>query len=73
MVTLISKQFYENRQVGDDYLAHYRAEYAGTSQDTKPTEGIVSGSSFLEVDTGDIYIFDETSGAGWTKQFSLQD
>ena len=46
-------------------------EAAGTSTDTKPTEGIVSGSIYTEVDTGDVYLFDEESGQ-WVEQFSLQ-
>ena len=42
-------------------------ELAGNSGDTKPTGGIVTGSRFLEVDTGKEYIFDEVSG-GWVLQ-----
>lgn len=34
--------------------------------DTKPTEGLATGSSLVEVDTGDAYLFDEVSG-DWTK------
>ncbi len=34
----------------------------GLSSDTKPTENIVSGSTFYEIDTGTIYRFDEVSG-----------
>lgn len=41
--------------------------FAGNSGDTKPTTGIVTGSSFLEVDTGIEYLFDEVSG-GWVAQ-----
>ena len=39
----------------------------GNSGDTKPTAGIVTGSSFLDVDTGIEYLFDEVSG-GWVAQ-----
>lgn len=35
---------------------------AGLSTDTKPTTGLCTGSEFLEVDTGKIWYFDETSG-----------
>jgi hypothetical protein len=44
-------------------------EAAGLSTDTKPEANIVTGSSFLEVDTGDAYLFDETAAAGsrWKK------
>lgn len=37
-------------------------EMAGLSTDTKPTEGIMTGSSYLEIDTGDVFLFDEESG-----------
>lgn len=42
-------------------------EAAGLSGDVKPTEGIVTGSLFREVDTGMEYAFDEASGI-WTAQ-----
>lgn len=42
-------------------------KFAGNSGDTKPTDFIVTGSSFLEVDTGIEYLFDELSG-GWVAQ-----
>ena len=34
------------------------AEYAGLSLDAKPTEGVSTGSIFLEVDTSAVYVFD---------------
>lgn len=37
------------------------AKIAGLSTDTKPT-GLAMGSEFLEVDTGDKYLYNETSG-----------
>lgn len=40
---------------------HY-IEAAGLSTDTKPTTNLVTGSLFLEVDTGKVYAFDEISG-----------
>ena len=45
-------------------------EYAGTSSDTKPTGDIIAtGSVFIEVDTGDVYFFNEdgASGSQWVK------
>lgn len=39
---------------------------AGLSRDDKPTAGIATGSEFLEVDTGDVYAFDEVGGT-WAK------
>ena len=44
-------------------------KFAGNSSDSKPTEGIVTGSSFLEVDTGIEYLFDEDV-SGWVAQGS---
>ena len=41
-------------------------EIACKSTDTKPTENIVTGSMALEVDTGDVYAFDE-AGTTWSK------
>ena len=37
-------------------------KFAGNSGDVKPTTWIITGSSFLEVDTGIEYLFDEVSG-----------
>lgn len=39
---------------------------AGLADDDKPTSGIATGSEFLEVDTGDVYAFDEVGGT-WSK------
>lgn len=36
-------------------------QYAGLSTDTKPVDGLVTGSTFIEVDTGKVFIFDEVS------------
>lgn len=44
---------------GTDYV-----ELEGTSQDTKPLEGIGVNSKFHELDTGDDYYFDGTT---WNK------
>ena len=38
-------------------------EAAGLSTDSKPTSGIVTGSVFIEVNTGKVYLFDEASGS----------
>ena len=44
-------------------------KFAGNSSDSKPTDGIVTGSSFLEVDTGITFLFDEDV-SGWVAQGS---
>ena len=41
-------------------------EFAGLSTDTKQTEGVATGSLFLEVDTGNWYAFDE-AGSEWNQ------
>ena len=41
-------------------------ECAGLSTDTKPTANVCTGSLALEVNTGDVYAFDE-SGKEWNK------
>ena len=40
------------------------AEIAGLSTDTKPMDGLITGSMFLEVDTGKAYAFDEVTDYG---------
>ena len=42
-------------------------EYAGTSLDTKPETGLVTGSRFTEADTGDVYMFYEADTPAWGK------
>ena len=44
---------------------HY-VELAGLSTDTPKPTGFCTGSLFIEVDTGDAYLYDET-GAEWNK------
>ena len=42
-------------------------EAAGLSTDSKPTANLVTGSVFVEVNTGDGYLFNEAAGT-WVKQ-----
>lgn len=46
-------------------------EIACLSSDTKPTGGMVTGSLALEVDTGDVYAYNETGDGEWNKIASL--
>lgn len=39
----------------------------GLSTDSKPTTGIVTGSVFVEVNTGKVFLFNEDSSA-WVEQ-----
>lgn len=43
-------------------------EAAGLSTDAKPSEKIVTGSRYIEVDSGNEYRFDEVSGQWYEKQ-----
>ena len=46
-------------------------EYAGLSTDEKPQrDDIITGSLFLEVDTGDVYAYDEDGGS-WSQIAAL--
>lgn len=49
----------ENKWNG--YGGKHYIEAAGLSTDYKPTAGLVTGSLFLEVDSGKVYAFDETT------------
>ena len=49
----------------------YYVEGSCLSTDTKPTDGIANGSVMVEVNTGDVYFYNE-SGEAWVKQFSFQ-
>ena len=40
---------------------------AGLSTDTKPTNNLITGSRFIEVDTGDEYMFAEGDSPAWYK------
>ena len=44
-------------------------EYAGLHTDSKPTDGIATGSVFIEVDTGKVFFFN-SEGSAWIEQFS---
>lgn len=47
-------------------------ELACLYTDTKPTANVCTGSLALEVDTGDVYAFDEvTNGGEWDKVAEL--
>ena len=52
-----------------DGLTNY-IECACLHDDTKPTAGVCTGSLALEVDTGDVYAFDEVGGE-WDKVAEL--
>lgn len=52
---------------GSNYI-----ECAGLSTDTKPVANLANGSLALEVDTGNISVFNE-SGGQWVDMFTIKD
>lgn len=58
---LVENQFDANKKY---------VELACLAADSKPTGGMVTGSLALEVDTGDIYAYDE-EGSEWDKVGTL--
>lgn len=52
------------KKLQNDDVNYY--EFAGLSTDTKPETNVCTGSVFIEVDTGDVYLFDE-SEPEWNK------
>lgn len=46
----------------------YYVEGYCISTDVKPSDSICIGSKLTEVDTGKVYLFDPSEGAGWTDQ-----
>ena len=57
----------EKRNITD---AKFYVEIACLSTDSKPTANIVTGSLAFEVNTGDMYAFDEVGGE-WNKVAAL--
>lgn len=60
MVSLIYSNNEFIKQSGASAVPSYK--YIGLSTDTKPTEGIINGTPFYEMDTGKTYFFDATPG-----------
>ena len=71
MITVLSEQWDRLSSSDPNRLSKEIIEYVGLSTDEKPTDLIVTGSTFLEADTGNLYIFSE-EGAEWIKLFSLK-
>ena len=51
---------------GDPAIMRGSLDLRGLSTDTKPTENIPNGSTFIEINTGKVYIFNE-AGAAWVE------
>jgi hypothetical protein len=67
MVTELFMVDGETRAYCPDGDIRKRRKFYGKSTDTKPTEGVRNVDTFYEMDTGDLYLFDEDSGS-WLKQ-----
>lgn len=59
---MISRRIMES-VIQNDAACH-RIEAWGLSADEKPTERVLNGSSFIEMDTGKVYFYDEAN-AQW--------
>lgn len=70
MITVLSSEVIGSSEVLGVSTPKILASFAGLSTDTKATD-VVTGSIFIEVDTGDVYFFNEASST-WVKQYSLQ-
>ena len=61
---------YKKTQVANNGKVTYLLELRGLSTDSKPTTiangDIENGSSFIEIDTGDVYLYNGTSKE-WSK------
>jgi hypothetical protein len=53
---IVEKTFQENKLYIEGFC---------TSQDSKPISGIITGSKMTEVDTGDVYLFEEADNPVW--------
>lgn len=49
-----------------DNCANNCFDLRGLSTDAKPTDGIPNGSTFIEIDTGKVYMFDSV-GNEWAE------
>jgi len=49
-------------------------EYCGLSTDTKPVGNFMTGSIFVEVNTGKVFFYNAAGSPGseWVEQFSFQ-
>ena len=73
MITFLKKEVYsENKRSYCPVENKDLVEIACLSTDDKPTDGIETGSMAIEVDTGDIYLFDEVS-SDWNKMCSIKE
>ncbi len=65
-------KIYESAVKGRSETGIHYVEISCLSTDPKPVNSIATGSIAIEVDTGDVYFFDEVAGA-WNKILSLKE
>lgn len=64
--------FIQGRNAPSDYAGNVYVEISGLSTDTKPTGNFLTGSIFLETNTGKVFFYNR-AGSAWVEQFSFQD
>lgn len=62
MVTLYDKSIQNGKHLAEGFCL---------STDTKPTNQIANGSILVEIDTGNVFFFNEDAST-WVEQFSFQ-
>lgn len=60
MVRILSREIIEHDS--EDGFIEY-IEAAGLSTDSKPTDNVATGSIYIAVDTGKVYMFNEAASA----------
>lgn len=71
MVRIHQKNSFNKKDENGKIIVMVEIEASGLSTDDKPVENIINGSIFVEVDTGNVFFFNEED-AEWVEQFSFQ-
>ena len=71
MITVLSRKQADLTASDTSRVNKELNEYCGLSTDEKPNGLIVTGSTFFEVDTGDMYVYSEAT-AEWLKLTNLK-
>lgn len=63
MISYIEQKTVQSEpDAGGELRSVVLSEMRGLSTDEKPTQNVANGSSFIEMDTGRIFFFDEANG-----------
>lgn len=71
MVRIHQKNSFNKKDENGNIIVMVEIEASGLSTDDKPVENITNGSIFVEVDTGNVFFFNEED-VEWVEQFSFQ-